>query len=331
MPTPKIPTTNRLAGALAVDAPSQTESSADANGLDREPYKGSDVPNFSLSDQFGWLLQQYRNLMRTLLREISAPSYEIAEESRSRIRADIILTQRREMNTLSQVYYPRLPSLANPRTMQMQHPVTTGSRIREYPGSKVDVDQFSAPVWTQHGRMSTFSSSFAPSTTPFTNHAKTQPQIPEAQFWTPANDAQSCMPPPEASPRFPPPEFHSHTVPPAQLHSSFQEEVLTLPMSDSTLESRFRRDNSASQSDTLRPSQPDSAGGVTPWQQRGRDDCRNDYDEYQSTTLSSGDYSHFSGSVAHPNSTSPLSPDRYRFCKFTGRASHGSYYRPLTS
>ena len=347
--TPKIPTTNRLTGALAVDAPSQTESSADASGLDREPYKGSDIPNFSSSDQFGWLLQQYRNLMRTLLREVSAPNYEIAEESRSRIRADIILTQRREMNTLSQQadtsldpsaaaiaasnhltttamgdsqpstspsqanhlsptssntyanqpilhqYYPGLPSLANSRTMQMQHPTTTNSRIREYSWSKVDVDQVSTPLLTPQGSFSAYSSSSAPSTSSFTNYAKTRPQIPEARSWTPANDAQSCMTPSEA--------VHGRTWSDAQLHSGLREEAFILPMSGRTSESLFRRDNSASQSDKPQSTQPESEGGVTPWQQRGRADSRNHYDE----------------------------PHQYRFRKFTGRASHGSYCRPLTS
>ena len=103
MPTPQTLTAHGLASTLAVDAPSQRESSADAKGLGREPNKGFDIPNFSSSDRLGWLLLQYSNLTRSLLREVSAPSYDIAEESRSRIKADIVSTQRREMNTLSQV------------------------------------------------------------------------------------------------------------------------------------------------------------------------------------------------------------------------------------
>lgn len=131
MPTPTALTAYGLASTLPVDAPGQRESSADANGLDREPYKGSDIPSFSSSDRLGWLLQQYDNLMRKLLREVSAPTYEIAEESRSRIRADIVSTKRREMETLNQAYYTNR---------------TSSQTVHEYSGSKVDVDQKHGPA-----------------------------------------------------------------------------------------------------------------------------------------------------------------------------------------
>ena len=113
MPTPNTLTAHGLGSTLTVDAPSQRESSADAKGLDQDPDKGFDIPSFTSSGRLGWLLQQYSNLMCALLREVSAPNYEIAEESRSRIRADIVLTQNREMTTLSQVYRPGVPSLEN--------------------------------------------------------------------------------------------------------------------------------------------------------------------------------------------------------------------------
>ena len=146
MPSPKTLPAHGLPSALDVDAPSQRESSADAKGLDRDPYKGFDIPNFPSSDRLGWLLQQYSNLMRTLLKEVSAPTYEIAEESRSRIRADIVLTQNREMNTLNQAYRPGLPSLTNSSNVQVQHPVTTGSGLSECSARNVDMDPISAPV-----------------------------------------------------------------------------------------------------------------------------------------------------------------------------------------
>ena len=322
-PMPKAPKIPKVASAPAVDASSQNEQSADAPRLDPELYKGSNIPSFSSPDRLAWLMQQYSNLLRTLLREVSAPNYEIAEESRSRIRADIILTQRREMDTLSQVYSPGLPSLGNSRTVQMIHPVTTGSGVREHSGSKDDVDQVSAGFRFESFGASSNSSSSAPSTSSFTNHAKTQPQIPEAQSWDPANDARSGIPPSEA--------VHGRTWAPAQLHPGLRKNKFILPMSDRTSESQFRRDNSASQSDKPQSTQPESEGGVTPWQQRGRGDSRNQYDDDQSTTLSSREYSDFSGGVPFGVSPSPLSPDRYRFGKFPGRASHGSYRRSLTS
>lgn len=142
IPIPKALTARGLLSTLAVDAPSQSESSADASGLDRKSYKGSDRPNFSSSDRLGWLQQQYSNLMRTLLREISAPHYGIAEDSRLRIKTDIARTQRREMDILSQRYYL---NFASSRPMH-----------REYLGSKNDVDQVSAPaqpVFRQHSNM----------------------------------------------------------------------------------------------------------------------------------------------------------------------------------
>ena len=103
MPTPKTLTAHGLASNLAVDAPSQRASSADAKGLGREPYKGSNIPSSSSSDRLGWLLQQYSNLMHSVLREVSAPNYEIAEESRSRTNADIVTTHQREMTILKSV------------------------------------------------------------------------------------------------------------------------------------------------------------------------------------------------------------------------------------
>ena len=316
MPTPKTPTAHGLASALAVDARGQRESSADAKGLGREPYKGSNIPRFSSSDRLGWLLQQYSNLMHTLLREVSAPNYEIAEESRSRIRADIVSTQRREMNSLSQVDYPGSPSLANP--MPRHHPITTGSRVREY--SKVDMDQVNAPISTPQHAMSqsapnspssAMSISFiAPSSNRVDEtHAATQPQTPEAQSWTP-DEAQSRTPEnddprpqsyirhSEASQRFAPPVLHSRTVPPAQV-PSFHLKTSTLLNYERIPESLFGRDNSARQSDKLQPTQPESEGGVTPWQQHGGDHRRSDYNDDQVATFSSGGYGDFDEAVGY--------------------------------
>ena len=274
MPTPKTLTAHGLASTLAGDTLGQRESSADANGLRWEPSKGSDIPDFSSSDRLGWLQLQYSNLMRTLLREVSAPTYEIAEDSRSRIKANIIVTQRREMYMLSQGKYPGLPSLVNSRTTQMQHLVNTGPRVKEYPTSMVNVDQASAPVQhfsTQHSmRCAARSTANDPSSVvsvdsiaPSSNrldesHTATQLRPPEAQTWTPQNDElrlqpHTYIPPPpqsEASLRLRQVVLHSRTMSPAQ-EPSFHSEASTLPKYDRTLEARFGRENSPIQREQL--------------------------------------------------------------------------------
>ena len=360
MSTPKTLTAREPASTLAVDAPVQRELSADAKGLDRESYKGSDIPNFSSSDRLGWLLQQYDNLMRTLLREVSAPDYEIAEESRSRIKADIVLTQRREMNTLSRGCWPGIPSFADPRTMRMQQ---SGQRVREYSASKVDVDQVSAPVRPVSTQPFSAIHCISPSDAnspsfemgasfiaPLSNrvdeiHYGTQPRTLEPQSWTPNNDdlrPQSYIRQSEASPRLPLPVSYSYTVPPAQASSfhpearSFHPEARSFHAEAPSLGKYDRKLLKAGfgQSDRLQPTQPESEGDVTPWQQRGRDDCRNDYNDDQVAKSSSVSYRDVDKggnfqclSVPQP----PLSDDQHRYGEFTGGAGYGSHHRQLIS
>ena len=342
MPTPKTLTARGPASTLTVDAPVQRESSADAKGLDRGPYKGSDIPYFSSSDRLGWLLQQYDNLMRTLLREVSAPDYEIAEESRSRIKADIVLTQRREMNTLSRGCWPGIPSFADPRTMRMQQ---SGQRVREYSASKVDVDQVSAPVRPVSTQPFSAIHCISPSDAnspsfemgasfiaPLSNrvdeiHYGPQPRTLEPQSWTPNNDdlrPQSYIRQSEASPRLPLPVSYSYTVPPAQA-SSFHAEAPSFRAEARSLEKYDRKLLKAGfgQSDRLQPTQSESEGDVTPWQQRGRDDCRNEYNDDQVATSSSVGYGDSNEGVTYDCRSvpqPPLSDDPHRYGEFTGGA-----------
>ena len=312
MPPPQTLTAHGFASTLAVGAPSQGESNGDAKELNREPYKGSDIPSFSSSDRLGWLLRQYDILTRTLLREVSAPDYEIAEESRSRIRADIFSTQRREMNTLRQVDYPGSPNLANP--MPMQHPITTGSRVREYSGSKADMDQVSAPVLHQQTCIDV--SFISPSSNRVDEtHTATQPQTDDAQSLTTENDdpwPQSLIQQSEPSPQFPPRVLLSRAVPPKVL--SLHSVVSTILKRNRIRESRLGRDNSASQSDKLQPTQPESEGGVIPSQQHGGDHRRSDYNDDQMATSSSGVYGDFNEGVVkrHRDTTGGAGYNDYR-------------------
>ena len=341
MPTPKALTAHGLASALAVDASRQRESSAVVNALDREPYRGSDIRNLSSSDRLGWLQQQYYDLMHTLLREVSAPTYEIAEESRSRIKADIVSTQTREIKALSQVDYLgspsfELPSLANPRNMQMQFPITTGSRMRECSALKADMDRVSAPVQhvsTQHSNpywctsppganaSAMDISSIAPSSNTLN---ETQPAT---QFQPPAHlqyAAQSQLPAQAyrttqvqraAQSQFHAPQAPAWTsenddvrlqsyIPQPEASPRFPQSVLhprTVPPAQIT-SSRLGSDSEALISRPtleLHSTQPGSEGGVIPWQQRGRDDGRSSYDGSQVAKVSSRRHGDSSGGVTY--------------------------------
>ena len=123
MPTPKVPTPQGWAGVSAVDAARQRESSTGARGLGPGPYMGSwysHGSDTSLPDQLSWLQQQYRKLMSALLMEVSARSYEIADDSRSRIKAEIVTIHIREMEHMEQIQYSRPASLAWPMAGPVQ-------------------------------------------------------------------------------------------------------------------------------------------------------------------------------------------------------------------
>ena len=138
IPRPPVPIAQELASASAMDAASQGEPSTGAPGPSLGPYKDSNPSTTSSPARLGWLLQQYSNLMSTLLREANALDYEITEESRSRIRANIVLTHKCEMKMLEQVYYSKVPSLAHPKLMHMSRSGTSHSATRGYSRSKLD-------------------------------------------------------------------------------------------------------------------------------------------------------------------------------------------------
>ena len=147
-------------------------------------------------------------------------------------------------------------------------------------------------------------------------HAQTPP-------WTSENDnvkPQSYIPQPEASPRFLPSISHSLTVPPAQVPSSrlsFDSEAFT---SRSTAEKHL--------------TQSESEGGVTPWQQRGADDCRYDYNDDQIVTLQSSGYGDFNRGLIHGRrfvEPPALSGDQHRDGGFSGGATYSGFPHQLQS
>ena len=56
-------------------------------------------------NNLSWLLQQYSDLRNSLLREVGAPKYVIAEVSRLRIKGDIVASHNRETQNLVQVSF----------------------------------------------------------------------------------------------------------------------------------------------------------------------------------------------------------------------------------
>lgn len=98
MPMLKAPPARGVAGAPAKGAAGQEDPNTGAQGLSPENTKRP--ADFGISDQLSRLLQQYSLLMSTLVTEVSAPKYEIAEDSRSRIKSKIVLTHQQEMRRL---------------------------------------------------------------------------------------------------------------------------------------------------------------------------------------------------------------------------------------
>lgn len=72
-----------------------------------------------------WLLQHYDNLLRALLKQVSEPKYEIAEESRSRIKADIVTSHGREMRHTEQAGCSGASGLAKSSRFDVQQTPTT--------------------------------------------------------------------------------------------------------------------------------------------------------------------------------------------------------------
>lgn len=103
IPTLRAPTLQGFARPSALGAASQRGLTTGAQKFRSESYQGSYTfvpPPVGIS----YLQQQYDNLLRTLLKEVSEPKYEIAEESRSRIKADIVTSHEREMRPTEQVF-----------------------------------------------------------------------------------------------------------------------------------------------------------------------------------------------------------------------------------
>ena len=149
MPTPKVPTPQGWAGASAVDAARQRESSTGARGPGPGPYMGSWYSHgsvTSLPDQLSWLQQQYRKLVSALLIEVSARSYEIADDSRSRIKAEIVTIHIREMEYMEQIQYSRPASLARPMAGPVQQ--MQGHQPQSYssltPNQQMQIQQIQA-------------------------------------------------------------------------------------------------------------------------------------------------------------------------------------------
>lgn len=148
MPTPKTTTTQRSVHASAVGATSLRGPSTGAQGLGPGPYMGSwysHESDTSLPDQFSWLQQQYRKLMSTLLMEVSASTYEIADDSRSRIKAEIVTIHIREMEHIEQIQYSRPASLARPMAgpvQQMQAQQCSYSSLK--PNQQMQIQQIQA-------------------------------------------------------------------------------------------------------------------------------------------------------------------------------------------
>ena len=148
MPTPKITTTQGSVQASAVGATSLTGPSTGAQGLSPGPYMGSwyfHESDTSLPDQLSWLQQQYRKLMSTLLMEVSAPTYEIADDSRSRIKAEIVTIHIREMEHMEQIQYSRPASLARATAGPVQQrQAQPCSSSRRKPNQQMQIQQIQA-------------------------------------------------------------------------------------------------------------------------------------------------------------------------------------------
>lgn len=123
IPTLQAATAQGFASSSALGAASQRWLSTGTQDFRPESYQGpyTFVPP---PDGMRWLLQQYDNLLRALLKEVSEPKYEIAEESRSRIKADIVTSHGREMRPMEQVGYSGAPSLAKSSRYDVQQTPT---------------------------------------------------------------------------------------------------------------------------------------------------------------------------------------------------------------
>ena len=124
IPTLQAATAQGFASPSVLGAAGQRWLSTGTRDFRPESYQGpyTFVPP---PDGMRWLLQQYENLLRALMKEVSEPKYEIAEESRSRIKADIVTSHGREMRHTEQVGYSGAPSLAKSSRYDVQQTPTT--------------------------------------------------------------------------------------------------------------------------------------------------------------------------------------------------------------
>ena len=151
MPTPKTTTTQKCVHASALGATSLRGPSTGAQGLGPGPYipyMGSwyfHESDTSLPDQVSRLQQQYRKLMSRLLMEVSAPTYEIADDSRSRIKAEIVTIHIREIEHMEQIEESRPASLARPMAESVQQRQAQQSSMSSLkPNQQMQIQQIQA-------------------------------------------------------------------------------------------------------------------------------------------------------------------------------------------
>ena len=125
MRRPKAPTAWESASSQTLNGGNQKDASTGVQmsglGIDKN------ISNFHTSGgtpphNLMWLLQQYDRLMNALSKEILAPHYEIATESRSRIKDGIIASHMNEKQLLKQGHYlggldPSIPMLTQQPTI----------------------------------------------------------------------------------------------------------------------------------------------------------------------------------------------------------------------
>lgn len=120
MPTPQALTAQGIASSSVLGAASQRGLSIRAQDFRPESYQGS-YTFTPPPEGMSWMLQQYSDLLRSLLKEVSEPKYKIAEVSRSRIKDDIVTSHGREMRHTEHFGYSGVPSQAESGQFDVQH------------------------------------------------------------------------------------------------------------------------------------------------------------------------------------------------------------------
>ena len=114
---PRVSTALGFAGCQALSPGKRERPSTDLQVLSPETDKNTmnfQTVEAASTDHLKGLLQQYDSLMATLLREILAPHYKIAKESRSRIEDDIVASHIHEKRLLEQEHHLEVGDLSMP-------------------------------------------------------------------------------------------------------------------------------------------------------------------------------------------------------------------------